>query len=138
MVRRKFFIFAILAALAISASAQTTPVLKFSDLNSYKVENKTFRIAGTVLDIYKCPPCPPHATCKPCFPNHVTIVERIDHAQPNSSVRLRVLTDQIDKFALGNRYLFTVKVYGSVDVGKPITDVTLIRFEAFPLGDPLL
>jgi hypothetical protein len=76
--------------LGISTSAQSTRLLTFDDLRSYKHGNETFRIYGTVLDIYKCPPCPPKAQCKPCFPDHVTIVEKIDRDHPSSLVWLRV------------------------------------------------
>ena len=133
----KVTIFAVLivSLAAVSVFAQKTPLLTFDELKSYKIQNQTFQIFGTVLDIYKCPPCPPRAQCKPCFPNHLTIVEKIHPENPDSLVRLRVLTDKLDRFALGNRYLFTVKVYGTVAAGESITDVTLIRFEARPLVD---
>ena len=139
MFRTRIIILAILCVplLAISVSAQKTPLLTFDDLSRYKSANHTFRIFGTVIDIYKCPPCPPRAQCKPCFPDHVTIAEKIDRDHSSSHRRLRVINGQLTKFAVGDRYLFTVKVYGKLEEGEPITDVTLIRFEARPIGDPL-
>ena len=124
--------------LAVTVSAQkTTKLLSFDDLASYKAQDQTFRIFGYVIDLYKCPPCPPRAMCKPCMPNNITIVKKIDPDHISAPVRLRILTDETDKFTEGQKYLFTVKVHGEVKEGKPITDVDLVRFETLPLGDPL-
>ena len=124
--------------LAVTVSAQkTTKLLTFDDLASYKAENQTFRIFGYVIDISKCPPCPPRMMCKPCMPNNITIVKKIDPNHLSAPIRLRILTDETDKFTEGEKYLFTVKVHGGVKEGKPITDVDLVRFETLPLGDPL-
>ena len=140
MFRTRIIVLAILSVslLATTASAQKTPTLTFDDLASYKPENQTFRIMGYVLDIYKCPPCPPRMICKPCIPDNVTIVKKIDKDHLSSLVRLWILTDQTEKFTEGQRYLFTVKIHGDLAAGKPITDVDLVKFERLPLGDPLL
>lgn len=30
------------------------------------INHEAFQLEGYVYQIYKCPPCPPEASCKPC------------------------------------------------------------------------
>lgn len=64
-----------LAASSVISQSQKPPLLKFSDLQKYDPANETFQIDGYVMDLYKCPPCPPGAMCKPCIPDNITIVD---------------------------------------------------------------
>src|SRR5499427_8282196 len=47
------------------ASQSQLPVLTFADLKAGKHIDGPFRIEAYVLDIYRCPPCPPPNQCKP-------------------------------------------------------------------------
>ncbi|MBV9242180.1 MAG: hypothetical protein JO314_09245 [Acidobacteria bacterium] len=132
MIRTKTVLFAILilSTLTTIAAAQKSPKrLKFSDLAHYNPENQTFQIDAQVLDVYKCPPCPPHAMCKPCIPDNIVVVDRIAREHGAELIRLRIYTEETDKFVQNGNYRFTVKVRGKLSEGAQIADVDLISFE---------
>ena len=82
-----------------------------------------------MIDIYKCPPCPPGAMCKPCIPNNIVVTDNIEEKDLSKIKRLRIHTDKPEQFELKKKYLFTVKVKGTLPLDRAITDVELISFE---------
>ena len=119
-----------LAASAAFSQSQKPALLKFADLQKYDPVNETFQIDGYVLDIYKCPPCPPGAMCKPCIPDNITIADSSDWMDVSKLKRLRIYTDKTDKFELKEKYRMTVKVKGNLSAGRLIESVDLIAFKA--------
>ncbi|MBS1795973.1 MAG: hypothetical protein JSS81_19120 [Acidobacteria bacterium] len=116
-------------AAALAAAQSNPPLLTFNDLQKYDSKNATFRIEAYVFDIYKCPPCPPGMMCKPCIPNNLTVVDRIDEKNTSAMKQLRILTDDTAKFTRTEKYLFTVHVKSRLDEGKPVFEVELVSFE---------
>ena len=112
------------------ASDQSLPVLRFDDLKAGKSVNGPFRIAAYVLDVYKCPPCPPPNQCKPCIPDNIVVTDDIKAKDLSQIKRLRIYTDKADQFEAKKKYLFTVKVKGNAPAGRPIESVELVEFEA--------
>jgi len=48
--------------------------LTFDDLKRNDSVEGSFRMEGAyVLEIHKCPPCPPGAQCKPCLGDYIVI-----------------------------------------------------------------
>jgi hypothetical protein len=110
-------------------SAPEPPLLTFSDLQRGDSIAGPFRIEGFVIDIYKCPPCPPQAMCKPCLPDNIVVTNNVDEQDLSKVKRLRISTEKPEQFELKKKYTFTVKVKGNVPSGRAIQDVDLISFE---------
>lgn len=78
-------------------------------------------IKAKVLDVYRCPPCPPGAICKPCEGDHLT-VEDTDADTPLQS-RIFANVDGFDKNAV---YIFTLVLLNKY---HPDTGNKLVSFE---------
>jgi hypothetical protein len=127
-----FTVVCLLPALSFSqdrTSAQEPPLLTFNDLQRNDSIEGPFRIVGAVIDIYKCPPCPAGAMCKPCIPDNIVVTDNLDEKDLSKIKRLRISTDKPEQFELKKKYTFTVKVKGKVPSGRAIQDVDLISFE---------
>lgn len=76
----------------------------------------TIEINGYVFDVYICPPCPEGATCKPCLPNNITLVEKKfdDPQRVPLERRLRVYTEQPEAFKPGDHFTFIISRKGKV------------------------
>lgn len=107
-----------------------TPLLTFADLQKNDSIEGAFRIVGYVIDVYKCPPCPEGAMCKPCLGDHIVVTDNFDEKNPALIKRLRIFTDKSEQFEAKKKYDFTVKVRGKIPKGHPISDVELISFVA--------
>ncbi len=104
-------------------------LLTFEDLKKNDGIEGQFRIEGYVLDIYKCPPCPPRAICKPCIPDNLVITDAADPKGLSKINRLRIFTDKAEQFELKKKYSFTVNLKNKVPAAHAITDVHLVSFE---------
>lgn len=111
-------------------SADKPHLLTFADLQKNDGIDGPFRIEGYVIDIYKCPPCPAGAMCKPCIPDNIVVTDNIDEPDLSKIKRLRISTEKPELFELRKKYTFTVKIKGKLPAGHAITDVDLISFEA--------
>ena len=111
------------------ASDQSLPLLTIEDLKAGKHIDGPFRIAAYVLDIYKCPPCPPPNQCKPCIPDNIVVTDDIESKDLSQIKRLRIFTEKTDQFERKKKYLFTVEIKGTVPAGRAIDSVELISFE---------
>ena len=133
MIQRAIPVLFVLTFLAASSVSSQThqPLLNFSDLQKFDGVNTTFRIEGYIFDIYKCPPCPKGAMCKPCIPESVVISDKIDQKDISSIKRLSIYTKDTDQFTLKRRYIFTLKIKGDLEKGKPIENVDLVNFRTF-------
>jgi hypothetical protein len=109
---------------------QQPPLLTFTDLERNGVGEQAFRIVGYVIDIYKCPPCPPGAMCKPCIPDNIVVTDNVEEEDLSKVKRLRIYADEPEQFEVKKKYLFNVKLKGSLPPGSAITDVELVSFEA--------
>lgn len=114
-------------------STRNAPLLTFEDLKKDGVAGP-FRIKGYVINIYKCPPCPPGAMCKPCIPDNIDVTDNLDDKNPALIKRLRIFTDKPEKFELKKKYSFLVKVKGRTPQGRAIENVDLISFD--PVKEP--
>jgi hypothetical protein len=93
-------------------------VKSVTELNSLSPD--TCLITAFVTSIYKCPPCPPGAICKPCIGDHVTISD-----VPNTTDKsIRVLTKDFEKYSVGKKYTFLIKLHKTKD--KQIFEAVLI------------
>jgi hypothetical protein len=114
----------------IQDGAQTPPrQLTFGDLKRNDSIRGPFIVAGFVIQIYKCPPCPPGAICKPCLGDHIVVTDNMNEKDAASIQRLRIFTDKPEQFELNKKYSFTVKTRGKTTSSHPIEEVTLISFE---------
>ncbi|HYV24148.1 MAG TPA: hypothetical protein VE969_02840 [Pyrinomonadaceae bacterium] len=105
------------------------PLLTFDDLKKNDGIEGQFRIEGYVLDIYKCPPCPPRAMCKPCIPDNVVITDTAEPKDLSKVNRLRVFTEKPEQFEQKKKYSFTVKLKQPFPAGQAINTVDLVSFE---------
>jgi hypothetical protein len=103
------------------------PWVKIETLD--KATSDTVRLKAYVFDIYKCPPCPEGAQCKPCMENHLTVVEDrpVDPMKVPLNGRLFIFTEQEVSLETGKRYAFTVK-FRNRKVSSS-GNVTLISFK---------
>jgi hypothetical protein len=126
------FVLGILLAPATFALAQEMarpPLLTFDDLGKNDGIDGPFRIEGYVLDIYKCPPCPPGTMCKPCIPDNVVITDTANPKDLSKINRLRIFTDKPEQFKQKKKYSFTVKLKQPLPAAHAITAVDLVSFE---------
>jgi hypothetical protein len=109
------------------------PLITFANLTRGDLDEGPFRIEGYVTEIYKCPPCPEGAQCKPCLGDHLVITDDLDEKDPALKKRLRIFAKrlELDKLKIAKRYSFLVKVRGRIRDGKPLEEVDLIS------ADPL-
>ena len=105
------------------------PLLTFDDLKKNDRVEGSFRIEGFVLDIYKCPPCPPGAMCKPCIPDNVVITDTAEPKDLSKVNRLRIYTEKVDQFEQKKKYSFTVKLKQPFPAGQAISAVDLVSFK---------
>jgi hypothetical protein len=110
-------------------SAPEPPLLTFSDLQRGDSIAGPFRIEGFVIDIYKCPPCPPQAMCKPCIPDNIVVTNNVDEQDLSKVKRLRISTEKPEQFELKKKYSFTVRARGKTAPDHPLEEVALITFE---------
>jgi len=112
-------------------SPQDPPVLTFENLRLNFGIKGTFSIHDAyVIEIHKCPPCPPGAQCKPSLGDYVVVTDNIDEKDPLLTKRLRVFTgtpERLERFVLKKKYSFIAKVRGKVPSGKPIEDLDLLE-----------
>lgn len=106
------------------------PLITFAGLNRSDLDEGPFRIEGYVMQVYKCPPCPEGAQCKPCLGDHVVITDNFDEKDPALIKRLRIFTSKPEQFEVSKKYCFLVKVRGKIREGKAIEEVELISFES--------
>jgi hypothetical protein len=111
-------------------STRKAPLLTFEDLQKNDGVEGPFRIEGFVINIYRCPPCPPLATCKPCIPDHIEVTDNLDEKNPTLIKRLRIFADKPEGFELKKRYAFVVKVKGQAPRGRAIENVDLISSDS--------
>jgi hypothetical protein len=137
MIKRTLLILFALTGLLVAFSfsqaqdSKKPPLLTLEDLKKNDGIEGPFRIEGYVTDIYKCPPCPPRAICKPCMPDNLVITDAADPKDLSKINRLRIFTDKPEQFELKKKYSFTVNQKNKVPAGHPITDVHLVSFETF-------
>jgi len=136
MIKRTLLILFALTGLLLTAafsqdqgSTKKPLLLTFEDLKKNDGIEGQFRIEGYVLDIYKCPPCPPRAICKPCIPDNLVITDAADPKGLSKINRLRIFTDKAEQFELKKKYSFTVNLKNKVPAAHAITDVHLVSFE---------
>ena len=118
-----------LATFTLAQESAKPPLLTFDDLKNNDGIDGPFRIEGYVLDIYKCPPCPPGAMCKPCIPDNVVITDTAGPKDLSKINRLRIFADKPDQFERKKKYSFTVKLKQPFPAGQAITSVDLVSFE---------
>lgn len=88
-------------ALCQSKNARHYVRVKLSQVGESKVDTLEFK--AKVKSVYKCPPCPEGAQCKPCIGDHVEVTDG------NKEHDIRVFTDQLSLFKEGNSYRFLVR-----------------------------
>ncbi len=109
-----------------SQRATRPPLLTFADLKRDDLAGTPFRIEGYVTQVYKCPPCPAGAMCKPCIGDHFVLTNKLHEEDPALIKRLRVFTSETRGFEVGKKYLITVKQRGKKAPDKPVDEVDLI------------
>ncbi len=136
MIKKHSFLAIVIMTAASIVCAQLTkpPMWTFADLQHYDAATQTFQIEGYVLDIYKCPPCPPRGMCKPCIADNVTLTDTDDRSDLSNLKRLRVFTEETDKFVMNGKYIVTVRVKGTPKMGDAIDSVDLISIDTTPNG----
>ncbi|MBI1768189.1 MAG: hypothetical protein HYR67_07425 [Bacteroidetes bacterium] len=77
------------------------PKVSFAKVSQSKVD--TIQFKATVKSIYKCPPCPEGAQCKPCIGDHVMVTDG------NSDREFLVFTHQLSLFKVDSSYQFLVR-----------------------------
>lgn len=92
--------------------------IKISELNANTPD--TCYLTAYVINVYKCPPCPPGMICKPCIENHLDVAEDSKTIHPE----LWIITDAPDKYKPKKQYTFLVKLR-KIDQ-QPVTQVFLI------------
>jgi len=95
-----------------------------NQLNAIKKHTDCIQVEGYVIHIYKCPPCPPNASCRPCNSPHFYIytdpvTDRIAGVKANVYQTI-VDADKTCQFKKNKKYTFTIErtVSKFEDTGK--------------------
>ena len=97
------FLFLLVGSMALCQSKNTRHYarVKLSQVKENKEDTLEFK--AKVKSVYKCPPCPEGAQCKPCIGDHVEVTDG------NKEHNIRVFTHQLSIFNMGSSYLFLVR-----------------------------
>lgn len=87
--------------LAQSKKSRKYATVKLFEVNGSKEDTLEFK--AKVKSIYKCPPCPEGAQCKPCIGDHVEVTDG------NKEHDIRVFTHEPSLFKEGTSYRFLVR-----------------------------
>lgn len=100
-----------IGAVSFHGVSQNRETKKYPRVNFAKVvdsEYDTLFFFGTVKTIYKCPPCPEGAHCKPCIGDHVEVT----NGSPD--LNFRVFTHQLSLFQVDRTYEFLVRFRSAI------------------------
>lgn len=121
----KIFLIVVTVSLISRATfSQALETKKYPRADFVKVgdsELDTLVFSGMVKSIYKCPPCPEGAQCKPCIGDHVEV------SNGNLDLTLRVFTHQLSLFEVDKAYDFLVRFRGALHRRDNIELVTAKR-----------
>lgn len=101
--------------------------LSVSEFRQRNPETGIFTITGYIAKQYVCPPCPPHANCKPCAEDQVLVsqVNQVLAEFPQNGNYLVVFTENPEKLRLGSLYAMTIEVLSSKSTGYGVHDLRL-------------
>src|SRR5712691_7765810 len=104
------------AAIAAAASTNAQPLtLTIAEFRASPPVGQIARIAGYVVESYRCPPCPRGAQCKPCASaSAIFVADAPGHApfaldRPPADV-IAIATQEPDRFERGTQYRFEIAV----------------------------
>lgn len=94
-------------------------------------------VTGYVNYIYRCPPCPPGAHCKPCMGDNLVLSDAPKQVTDYADVGdgdLIVLADraQLDTLEVGSRYRLEIDIGPDKHLSNPIPDPHLKTATAAP------
>ena len=100
------------------------------DLKNKNLDVGFYDTEGYVVKKYECPPCPAGAQCKPCMRNNVVISENNIPLETYSlsNTELIIFVDYSQRFEMGKKYRFSIKLLDSKTTGESINDVELVGF----------
>ena len=89
--------------------------------------NGNATVTGYVTYLYRCPPCPPGAKCKPCMGDNLVLSDAPKQVADYADVGdgdLIVLADraQLDALKVGNRYRLEIDIGPEKHLSNPIPD----------------
>ena len=101
------FIFILISAQAFAQGRKqkSYPRVEIKDLESSKYD--TLEVIASVKSIYKCPPCPQGAQCKPCIGDHVEVI------YGEVAQWARFFTHEPEKYQAHKAYIFLVRFRSS-------------------------
>ncbi|MFA6432339.1 MAG: hypothetical protein WCV82_00775 [Candidatus Paceibacterota bacterium] len=100
------------------------------ELKEKSLQPGSYNTEGYVVKRYECPPCPAGAQCKPCMRNNIVISENnIPLKTYNlSNTELVIFVDYSQRFEIGKKYRFSIKLLDSNTTDEAINDVELVGF----------
>lgn len=113
----------------VDQSKKTEKFLTISGLNAEKPSKGVFETRGFVAKIYTCPPCPPHAQCKPCMGDNIVISEEKKNLDTYdlSEKEMIIFSVEAKKFSKGNEYRFKFEIHDQKSTSSNLNDSRLIR-----------
>ena len=111
-----------------NAGSASATVLTVSDFRDLAPTSGTFVIKGFISYIYKCPPCPPGALCKPCMPDNAIVSQKYepDTMYTDHANHVVVLTPDGAKLTIGKQYELTVEVQQTQSHNFGLHDLKLL------------
>jgi len=96
-------------------------------LLAQKPSSGSFTVTGYVTYLYRCPPCPPGANCKPCMGDNLVLSDAPKQVTDYADVGdgdLVVLADRakLDAFKVGSRYRLDIDIGPEKHLSNPIPD----------------
>jgi hypothetical protein len=117
-------------ASAVASSAEPSTAQTVTALRALPpAVGQTYRLRGYVVKQYRCPPCPPGASCKPCMGNNVVISDDPDrHELYDLDDRdVIVFLEDPESLELGASVEVDVRVLDRRQSNRGINDLALVR-----------
>lgn len=107
-------------------------LISIEEIYQKGITGGTYHIQGYVAKIYRCPPCPPEAACKPCMSDNIVVSQEkkaVDTYEELTEQDLIVFVDDPTPFEVGKKYQFLIQILDVKTANKKVNNVKLIYFE---------
>lgn len=102
--------------------------LSISAINQKKLSFGIYETVGYVVKVYRCPPCPEGALCKPCIGNYIVVSqEKIEFdLHQVTDKQVIIFVDENTEFLIGKRYRFLVRILDVKTTDQAANNIQLI------------
>jgi hypothetical protein len=106
----------------------TVQALTIQEFKAANYDSGNYTVEGYVVAVYKCPPCPEGAMCKPCERDHITVSDKNQPVNGTlKSYEMKIIAT--NEFEVGKKYRLSITATNQSTLDQPNNDVMLIDYE---------